>query len=75
MRKSDFKYYSDGTRENFTNGTIDVNQIGSLKIEDLTPSLKSNYFYLGIRNPRTTTGTTITIEVVAIVKKEVIVYE
>ena len=67
LNKEFFNYYIDGSRESLKNGVIEIN-------EKLIKEL-GNDLYIGIKNPRTTTGETISFEAVAIVKKEVTVYE
>lgn len=56
-----YKYIASGTRENFTNGTININNI------------KSGNYFLGFKNPSYTDGLSVTVEVVAIVEEAKIV--
>ncbi|MFJ1491507.1 hypothetical protein [Capnocytophaga canis] len=72
INKDDYRYYPDGSRESLIKGTIEVSQIGNVKIEGFE---LSDFFYVGLRNPRTTTGVTVSFEAIAIVKKEKTVYE
>lgn len=57
LSKGNFSHYPIGTRENIVSGTVKVNFI-------------SNQLYLGIRNPDTTFGIHVVLEVVAITKKD-----
>ncbi|MDO4879923.1 MAG: hypothetical protein Q3983_01465 [Capnocytophaga sp.] len=67
LEKESFSYYSFGTREALTSGTIDINK-------DFINAI-GNIFYIGVRNPRSTTGENITIEGAAVVEKKIQVYE
>ena len=57
--------YIEGTRENFKNGTVEITN----------PAFCKGTFYLGFRNPSSTVGTYITLQVAAIVSKEIVLDE
>lgn len=67
VNNDSFKYYSFGSRESFKNGIVEIDGI-LVKYLD-------NILYLGIQNPRTTTGQSVSVEAIAIIEKKEIVYE
>ncbi|MDO5104381.1 hypothetical protein [Capnocytophaga sp.] len=67
LSKDRFEHYIGGSRESLKNGVVEIS-------EQLLKEVGTN-LYIGVKNPRTTTGETITFEAAAIVKKEIITYE
>lgn len=62
-----FLYIGTGTRESLKSGVVEFGEETFNKF--------GRKLYIGIKNPRTITGQTITIEVAAIVKKEITTYD
>ena len=54
-----YKYIASGTRENYTNGTITINNI------------KQGTYYLGVKNPSLKDAISVTVEVVAIIEDHI----
>lgn len=67
LAKESFRYIINGSRESLKNGVVEIS-------ENTIKQISSN-LYIGVKNPRTTTGQTITFEAAAIVKKEITIYE
>lgn len=68
--KEHFDPYTDASRRALNKGTIEL----KLDVSPLS-EIREKKVFLGIRNPRQTTGETITIEVAAVIEKQITVYE
>ena len=68
--KQHFDPYTDASRRALNKGTVEI-RLDSSPLDQI----KGTKVFLGIRNPRQTTGETITIEVAAVLEKQIIVYE
>ena len=68
--KQHFDPYADASRRALNKGTVEI-RLDSYPLDQI----KGTKVFLGIRNPRQTTGETITIEVAVVLEKQIVVYE
>ena len=68
--KQHFDPYTDASRRALNKETVEI-RLDSSPLHQI----KGTKVFLGIRNPRQTTGETITIEVAAVLEKQIVVYE